>query len=379
MDNINNKNKYRTPAPSISSSSSSSSTSTAKNMNNKSEKAPLRQLEVQMENNNYKNLSAMMGKPEIFTGDKRDEKALLWVRQMERLKKAMRMEDDVMLAIVGSNFRGKAEEWWCTREDSIVTWTQFVSEFKNNFAPTELQNTMWWNELDSVQQRDGETVDTVKVKMERLCNNLGLDKDNELIIRKFYKALRKDIQYELDRDNILFRQWDEITIEARRIEMVHKKHGIVEAAYINNVITPIAGSTTTQHQTITPSNSASNNHNHAVAQHSITNENSLLSTTLQHLCDNLASLKITVDEMKSDVRYKNSGYQGNSNNGYYQKNYGGGVNGNGGNRYNNNGPIRCFTCGGENHKSFECPNKHMMQGQNNFSNSNNMGKEVGQQ
>lgn len=359
---------------STSSTSSSSSTGTVttysdyKKINN--QKAPLRELEVEMENHAIKNLSNMMGKPEVFTGEKRDEKALLWVRQMERLKRAMKIEDEVMLAIVGSNFRGKAEEWWCTQEDHIVTWSQFINEFKSNFAPTELQNTMWWNELDVIQQTDNESVDNVKVKMERLCNNLGLDKDNELIIRKFYKALRKDIQYELDRDNILFKKWDDITTEARRIEMVHKKHGIVEATYVSNIIVPPT-LTPTSINVITPSISASNNQHHVTSSHQKGNDvNSVLSSTLQSLCDNLAELRITVNDMRNEPKY-NKSYGNNGGNSFYQKN-----NSNGGNgyRYNgNSGPIKCYICGVENHKSFECPNKNVQNG------DNSAGKEVGQQ
>ncbi|KAL0582169.1 hypothetical protein ABG067_008061, partial [Albugo candida] len=163
---------------------------------------------------NNKNISNLIGKPDVFTGERKDGKALLWIRQMQRIKKGLDLSDEQILVIIGSHLKGNAEEWWSIQEDLIDTWAQFVAEFKRNFANSELQTTMWWNELDNVEQRAGDTVDDVKMKMEQLCNNLNVDRNNELMIRKFYKALRKDLQYELDRDNAAFTKWEDITNEA---------------------------------------------------------------------------------------------------------------------------------------------------------------------
>lgn len=79
---------YRTPQPSASSSSSPNSTVQLVSIN-KNSKAPLRTLEKNMEAVQNKNLNNLIGKPENFTGDRRDEKALLWIRQIQRIKKGM--------------------------------------------------------------------------------------------------------------------------------------------------------------------------------------------------------------------------------------------------------------------------------------------------
>lgn len=321
-----------------------------------------------MEAINTKSLNNLIGKPETFTGDGRDEKALLWIRQVQRIKKGMGLDDEQILLVIGNNLKGKAEEWWCTREDHVVTWNQFVEEFKMNFAPTEVQRTIWWNELESIEQRGLDTVDDVKIKIEQLCNHLNLEKDNELIIRKFYKALRKDLQYELDRGDLNnLQNWEKITNEARRLELIHKKHGIEEAMYTNITRNVAPQSTTVNTHTITSSHSASNNQQGDM--------NSMLSSTLQHLCAWMDKLNLNINELKN-----NSGIQNNRNNNYTNRN----------NYYNattNNGSsnFRCFVCNSPDHRASVCPNKfnnstnNNNSSQNNMSHNNEAGKANGQQ
>ncbi|KAI8966897.1 hypothetical protein BDF20DRAFT_918116 [Mycotypha africana] len=85
-------------------------------------------------------------------------------------------------------------------------------------------------------------------QVDRLRTGLSLTDDNILFIignhlrgraeickiRYFKNALRKDIQYELDRARLRNPTWNEVTDEARSIELLQKKHNLIDYNTVTN-------------------------------------------------------------------------------------------------------------------------------------------------
>jgi hypothetical protein len=312
-----------------------------------SEQQPLRNLERNMNDNQNRLLSNLIAKPEIFTGEKQGENPLLWIKQLNRLRIGLELTDNNILFLVGNHLRGKAEVWWSTLEDEIDTWAQFVKEFKKTFAPTEMQTDLWWNELENLKQQNNQSVDEIKLKIEQLSGLLNIEKNNVFKLRYFKNALRKDIQYELDRNPIKDNTWDAITEEAMRIEMVHKKHNIPdnftyqENQMVNSFKIPTVSSASVISNKVTPSHSASN---HVDVQSAITSK-------LDKLCDTLAELKLSV-EGGSGVNGVTKQQEFKSHGGTY-----------GGRPSYNTSSFQCYICGDSRHKAAFCPQNRMNQGQ----------------
>ncbi|KAI8969354.1 hypothetical protein BDF20DRAFT_839280 [Mycotypha africana] len=84
-------------------------------------------------------LSNMIAKPDIFTGERKEENALLWLKQVDRIRVGLELVDSAILIIVGNHLRGRAEVWWSTP----FTFSPCIEHESNNDAS---MNSAWFNE-----------------------------------------------------------------------------------------------------------------------------------------------------------------------------------------------------------------------------------------
>jgi hypothetical protein len=309
----------------------------------------------------------MISKPEFFTGEDAKENDIKWLKQVNRIRVGLDLSDEKILFVAGNHLRGKAETWWCINEDKIKTWEEFRTEFSKVFGASRYQSDIWWNELENIKQTNEQTVDDIKLRVEELCNHLSIEEDNSFKIRHFKNALRKDLQYELDRFPPQQNTWKAITDEARRLEMIQKKHGIIDTEGIHN-----RNSVTSGTGSVLPFMDNSNYARSSSA--SITNSD--ISSTLKELCNSMEQLKISINNQGSVVGTSNgqvnrSNYNNHQTNGTRRYDPSNNMNSN----INN---MQCYLCGTTGHKAYNCPQSTFRTtGQNN--NAQEQGKGDGQQ
>lgn len=264
--------------------------------------------ELQHKRQLYKFLS----EPKDFHGTS-DRNPLSWLRHLDRIRCGLDLKDEEILLVASTHFQGQAELWWDTVEDSIKTWTQFKEAFRKQFADS-LQDR-WWSELETMEQEEDQSVDDIALSIQELCRLLDI-KDKNYHIRCLLRAMKPEIGYELEKAGVTA-DWDKVIKAARQVEVVMNKYTkagfSVPNSVPNNRITSIDSATR---------RSSSNNSDKGIkSDYDVAS----IGSSLDELVSGMRALKINLVDKQSSTRSSTRG------------------------------PIRCFLCHQEGHKSYECP------------------------
>ncbi|KAG0807735.1 hypothetical protein G6F18_013857 [Rhizopus arrhizus] len=92
--------------------------------------------------------------------------ALTWWKRMDRIRVSADLSDEEILLVAGDHLTGKAELWWNVLGFQYQTWAEFSAAFKKQYAAD--QEDVWWQELYSLKQRAGESIDDLSLRMREL-------------------------------------------------------------------------------------------------------------------------------------------------------------------------------------------------------------------
>lgn len=256
-----------------------------------------------------KALAKFVAEPEEFSaGDKKNP--LTWFRRIDRIRRSLGWKDETAILVAASHLRGRAELWWDSVEHRVTDWKKFDFEFKKQFC-AEMED-VWWGEIQTKQQEKGESVDDVALTLRDLFKLVEI-KDEKIMVRYLIQALRADIAVEVERRG-LPKTWEETVSQARKVEQINRKYQAPTLAPTGNRIGGIAAAS--NYSSASSSASSSNKED----------ETSSIGSTLTELVKEMQALKINLVDRKEKPRRPA-------------------------------GPIKCFVCDEEGHKSFQCPKK----------------------
>lgn len=168
-------------------------------------------------------ISKFLAKPAVFRGEKKDTaNPMVWLHAMERIYNGMNFSDDEMVIVLASYFAGPAAIWWNVIEPRVKSWADFVNEFTIQYASGSQQDA-WWEELESMCQSQGQSVDDIKFRIMELSTLLNVSDPTK--IRYFMRAIHKSIALRVADVNPLLTNWEEVTASAKRIETNNNKYG----------------------------------------------------------------------------------------------------------------------------------------------------------
>ncbi|CDH61201.1 hypothetical protein RO3G_12083 [Lichtheimia corymbifera JMRC:FSU:9682] len=261
-----------------------------------------RSVQSNLSESGRRKIAKFLSEPKDFSGTT-NTNPLTWLRQLDRIKRVLNLEDDEILLVAASHLVGRAGLWWDSVETSITTWARFSKEFKHQFA-VSLEDR-WWSQIQTRVQGEDETVDDVALSLQELFRLVNVD-DQVFHVRCFVQALKQDISFELEKSGIP-KTWDETVDKARKIELVmskYKRPGFTTTSLpYHDVPNPTRGSAGS---VISSGASATSD----------------IGSTLSELVNGMRDLKINLVDQPKQGQRKN--------------------------------PIKCFSCGELGHKSTEC-------------------------
>ncbi|KAG0162010.1 hypothetical protein DFQ28_003093, partial [Apophysomyces sp. BC1034] len=208
------------------------------------------------------------------------------------------MLDEAALNMVSIHLRGCMGTWWDAKESKIKTWKQFEEAFMVRYASAEMKDT-WWAEISNKRQGADESMEDVAHYLEELYDLVK--KTNEAHkIHHFLKVIHREIAYDIKQKQTP-RTLEEVVDLARHLETVKAKYGKVTID-VGQVLEKM--SVVSHSSMITPLESTSG----------VIGDQSVLSV-MSELVKEMKSLKINMARPA----------------------------------------IKCFVCGKEGHKKFQCP------------------------
>ncbi|KAG1038862.1 hypothetical protein G6F43_012619 [Rhizopus delemar] len=147
--------------------------------------------------------------------------ALTWWKRMDRTCVSADLSGEEILLVAGDHLTGKAELWWNVLGFQYETWVEFSTAFKKQYAAD--QEDVWWQQLYSLKQRAGESIDDLSLRMRELLVLLN-NRVDSFHVRVFLGAINPVIACEIEKRD-LPRTLDAAIIEAKKIERSLNKYG----------------------------------------------------------------------------------------------------------------------------------------------------------
>ncbi|KAG1297300.1 hypothetical protein G6F64_013076 [Rhizopus arrhizus] len=163
--------------------------------------------------------------------------ALTWWKRMDRIRVSADLSDEEILLVAGDHLTGKAELWWNVLGFQYQTWAEFSTAFKKQYAAD--QEDVWWQELYSLKQRAGESIDDLSLRMRELLVLLN-NRVDSFHVRVFLGAINPIIACEIEKRD-LPRTLDMAIMEAKKIERSLNKYGAASMDGVSFRSLPITG------------------------------------------------------------------------------------------------------------------------------------------
>lgn len=262
---------------------------------------------MQAELKHKRQLYKFLSEPKDFHGTS-DRNPLSWLRHLDRIRRGLELKDEEILLVASTHFQGQAELWWDTVEDEVKTWMQFKEAFRKQFA--ESLQDRWWSELETMEQEDDQSVDDVALSIQELCRLLDI-KDKNYHIRCLLRAMKPEIGFELEKSGVTA-DWDKVIKAARQVEVVMNKYSKSGYTVPTKRTTGIDS---------TRSLSSKSSEKDGKSDYDVAS----IGSSLDELVSGMRALKINLVDKPPRTKPPTRG------------------------------PIRCFLCHQEGHKSYECP------------------------
>ncbi|UYV73826.1 K02A2.6-like, partial [Cordylochernes scorpioides] len=158
--------------------------------------------------------------PSMFSGEG-SEDSHNWLKKYERVAKHNQWDETLCLANVYFYLTGTALKWFENNEESILTWTEFMSQLKSVFGKNENSRLRAEKTLKTRAQLKGESTEFYIQDVLRLCKEVDPHMNEQDKISHLMKGIAEELyQALLPRDAHTTQQF---VTECRRIEALHCK------------------------------------------------------------------------------------------------------------------------------------------------------------
>ncbi|UYV67832.1 hypothetical protein LAZ67_5002180, partial [Cordylochernes scorpioides] len=158
--------------------------------------------------------------PSMFSGEG-SEDPHNWLKKYERVAKHNQWDETLCLANVYFYLTGTALKWFENNEESILTWTEFMSQLKSVFGKNENLRLRAEKTLKTRAQLKGESTEFYIQDVLRLCKEVDPHMNEQDKISHLMKGIAEELyQALLPRDAHTTQQF---VTECRRIEALHCK------------------------------------------------------------------------------------------------------------------------------------------------------------
>ncbi|UYV70456.1 K02A2.6-like [Cordylochernes scorpioides] len=144
-----------------------------------------------------------------------------WLKGYERVAKHNQWDETLCLANVYFYLTGTALKWYENNEESIQTWTEFMSQLENVFGKNESSSLRAEKILKTRAQLKEESTEYYIQDVRRLCKEVDPQMNEEDKISHLMKGIAEELyQALLPRD---MHNTEQFVTECRRIESLHCK------------------------------------------------------------------------------------------------------------------------------------------------------------
>lgn len=315
---------------------------------------------VQLESEMNARVSKFIAKPAQFSGMS-GQNPHAWLKSLNRLYRGVGFKDDEIILIAASYFTGPALVWWNVVEYEITSWNVLVDKFAKQFAD-EGQVDLWWEELETMRQKEHQYVDDVKFRCLELFEVLGVNSDANRK-RYFLRAIKPYIAQKIT-DQDQHHDWNAVTAAAKRIELSNSKynangddHGSMKSLRFS-----VPGNDVQSNHPSAQPNFATRDTAPSTGRTAAVDDNASvasLSTVMKELCKDLSALQLFINTSLNEGSGRGGSYSGP-------------------NRGNGTETRTCYNCQQPGHLAYNCPSRDNRNGPTNEA-ADNQGKDSGHQ
>ncbi|UYV79552.1 K02A2.6-like [Cordylochernes scorpioides] len=144
-----------------------------------------------------------------------------WLKGYERVAKHNQWDETLCLANVYFYLTGTALKWYENNEESIQTWTEFMSQLENVFGKNESSRLRAEKILKTRAQLKGESTEYYIQDVLRLCKEVDPQMNEEDKISHLMKGIAEELYQALIPRDV--HNTEQFVTECRRIESIHCK------------------------------------------------------------------------------------------------------------------------------------------------------------
>ncbi|UYV78763.1 hypothetical protein LAZ67_16002676 [Cordylochernes scorpioides] len=158
--------------------------------------------------------------PSMFSGEGVEDPRS-WLKGYERVAKHNQWDETLCLANVYFYLTGTALKWYENNEESIQTWTEFMSQLENVFGKNESSRLRAEKILKTRAQLKGESTEYYIQDVLRLCKEVDPQMNEEDKISHLMKGIAEELYQALIPRDV--HNTEQFVTECRRIESIHCK------------------------------------------------------------------------------------------------------------------------------------------------------------
>ncbi|KAI8875096.1 hypothetical protein K501DRAFT_157622, partial [Backusella circina FSU 941] len=161
--------------------------------------------------------------PVNFSGDVKTVNPQIWLQKLDRIQELASLSDKEIMLIAADHMVDRAGKWFSMtfRDPAKTKWTDFKKSFDDKYCKG--QEDLWWSEISSVKQKDGESVEDLEIRIRELYDLVGVD-NNIMIVRTYLDALKPEIAWEIERHGFDKSNLNKLVEKARCAELVLDKY-----------------------------------------------------------------------------------------------------------------------------------------------------------
>jgi hypothetical protein len=132
-----------------------------------------------------------------FTGDLSQE-VDDYIEKIENIGSLTTEPDEVLHILLKEKLSGQAERWYKDNQDSLTTWSQLRTGFRERFQQPWLNQTLF-STLDSRKQETHESINDYYDVVCRLCRRIDPKMSKQMILHFLQKGVRDEMKTNITR------------------------------------------------------------------------------------------------------------------------------------------------------------------------------------